>query len=297
MGKLRNLFLLSVLLLSFPSWAQTEDDARKAAMKFLQGKMSVTDAKLTSVVVNESANSAKSAQGGKSAASSESGVYAFNVEGGGFALVCTGNGNTAVAGYSDSGEIDIDQMPDAMKTWLKGYQRAMAVSGSLETKEPGWVGPTVKPVAPLLKTKWGQGAPFNSKCPSNGKQTAVAGCVPVALAQVLNYYHQNRKGEGSLYYAHLDSETEYDIDYSSTTYDWKNMLNEYDANASKVQKDAVGKLILECGIASKAKYGYTETGATIPFVALNKYYKCLVNIPIVGICLPRATIISLRRNG
>ena len=272
MGKLRNLFLLSVLLLSLPSWAQTEDDARKAAMKFLQGKMSVTDAKLTSVVVNESANSAKSAQGGKSAASSESGVYAFNVEGGGFALVCTGNGNTAVAGYSDSGEIDIDQMPDAMKTWLKGYQRAMAVSGSLETKEPGWVGPTVKPVAPLLKTKWGQGAPFNSKCPSNGKQTAVAGCVPVALAQVLNYYHQDRKGEGSLYYAHLDSETEYDIDYSSTTYDWKNMLNEYDANASKVQKDAVGKLILECGIASKAKYGYTETGATIPFVALNKYY-------------------------
>lgn len=272
MGKLRNLFLLSALLLSLPSWAQTEDDARKAAMKFLQGKMSVTDAKLTSVVVNESANSAKSAQGGKSAASSESGVYAFNVEGGGFALVCTGNGNTAVAGYSDSGEIDIDQMPDALKTWLKGYQRAMAVSGSLETKEPGWVGPTVKPVAPLLKTKWGQGAPFNSKCPSNGKQTAVAGCVPVALAQVLNYYHQDRKGEGSLYYSHLDSETEYDVDYSTTTYDWKNMLNEYDANASKEQKNAVGKLILECGIASKANYGYSETGATIPFVALNKYY-------------------------
>ena len=138
--------------------------------------------------------------------------------------------------------------------------------------------------APLLKTKWGQGAPFNSKCPSNGKQTAVAGCVPVALAQVLNYYHQDRKGEGSLYYAHLDSETEYDIDYSSTTYDWKNMLNEYDANASKVQKDAVGKLILECGIASKAKYGYTETGATIPFTTMS-VCSYLVNILIVGICL------------
>lgn len=92
------------------------------------------------------------------------------------------------------------------------------------------------------------------------------------MAQILNYYHQDRKGEGSLYYSHLDSETEYDVDYSTTTYDWKNMLNEYDANASKVQKDAVGKLMLECGIASKAEYGYSETGATIPFVALNKYY-------------------------
>lgn len=234
--------------------------------------MSITDVKLTSVVVGESANLAKSANGIKSTSSSESGLYAFNIDGGGFALVCTGNGNTAVAGYSDTGEIDADNMPDAMKNWLKGYQKAMAASCNLETKEPGWVGPTVKPVAPLLKTKWGQSAPFNCKCPSNGKQTAVAGCVPVALAQILNYYHQDRKGEGSLYYSHLDSETEYDVDYSTTTYDWKNMLNEYDANASKVQKDAVGKLMLECGIASKAKYGYSETGATIPFVALNKYY-------------------------
>lgn len=272
MGKIRNLFLLSVLLLSLPLWAQTEDDAKKAAMKFLQGKMSITDVKLTSVVVGESANLAKSANGIKSTSSSESGLYAFNIDGGGFALVCTGNGNTAVAGYSDTGEIDADNMPDAMKNWLKGYQKAMAASCNLETKEPGWVGPTVKPVAPLLKTKWGQSAPFNCKCPSNGKQTAVAGCVPVALAQILNYYHQDRKGEGSLYYSHLDSETEYDVDYSTTTYDWKNMLNEYDANASKVQKDAVGKLMLECGIASKAEYGYSETGATIPFVALNKYY-------------------------
>lgn len=272
MGKIRNLFLLSVLLLSLPLWAQTEDDAKKAAMKFLQGKMSITDVKLTSVVVGESANLAKSANGIKSTSSSESGLYAFNIDGGGFALVCTGNGNTAVAGYSDTGEIDADNMPDAMKKLLKGYQKAMAASCNLETKEPGWVGPTVKPVAPLLKTKWGQSAPFNCKCPSNGKQTAVAGCVPVALAQILNYYHQDRKGEGSLYYSHLDSETEYDVDYSTTTYDWKNMLNEYDANASKVQKDAVGKLMLECGIASKAKYGYSETGATIPFVALNKYY-------------------------
>lgn len=235
--------------------------------------MSITDVKLTSVVVGESANLAKSVNGIKSTSSSESGLYAFNIDGGGFALVCTGNGNTAVAGYSDTGEIDADNMPDAMKNWLKGYQKAMAASCNLETKEPGWVWSyTVKPVAPLLKTKWGQSAPFNCKCPSNGKQTAVAGCVPVALAQILNYYHQDRKGEGSLYYSHLDSETEYDVDYSTTTYDWKNMLNEYDANASKVQKDAVGKLMLECGIASKAEYGYSETGATIPFVALNKYY-------------------------
>lgn len=148
MEKIRNLFLLSALLLSLPLWAQTEDDAKNAAKKFLQEKMAITDVKLTSVVVGESANLAKSANGVKTASSSESGLYAFNIDGGGFALVCTGNGNTAVAGYSDTGAIDADNMPDAMKNWLKGYRKAMAASRNLDTTEPGWVGPTVKPVAP-----------------------------------------------------------------------------------------------------------------------------------------------------
>lgn len=84
-------------------------------------------------------------------------------------LVCTGNGNTAVAGYSDTGKIDVDNMPDAMRSWLDGYQQAMAQLRNSESKEPSWVGPTVAPVAPLIKTKWGQHEPFNMKCPSNGK--------------------------------------------------------------------------------------------------------------------------------
>lgn len=272
MRKKRILILLYAILLSFPLLAQTEEDARNAAIEFLRGKMSVANIKLTTAVVNEGVSYANSKKATASTALPESNVYAFNISGGGFALVCTGNGNTAIAGYSDSGKIDVANMPDAMKTWLKGYQNAMAASHDLENKEPSWLGPTVAPVAPLIKTKWGQTAPFNIKCPSNGKQTAVAGCVPVALAQVLNYYHQDRNGGGSLYYSHLDSETEYDIDYSTTTYDWANMLDEYDGNATTEQKNAVGKLILECGIASKASYGYEGTSASTPFVALNKYY-------------------------
>lgn len=266
------LFLLSAIFVSLPLSAQTEEDAKKTAIEFLRGKLSVDGKKLTSVVVNAGVQHAKSNVAAGSAVSPESNLYAFNISGGGFALVCTGNGNTAVAGYSDTGKIDVDNMPDAMRSWLEGYQMAMAQSRNSESKEPNWSGATVPPVAPLIKTKWGQYAPYNIQCPSNGKQTALAGCVPVALAQVLNYYHQDRKGGGRLYYAHLDSETEYDIDYSTTTYDWANMLNEYDGNASEAQKNAVGKLILECGVACKATYGYTETSATSPFVALNKYY-------------------------
>lgn len=40
-------------------------------------------------------------------------------------------------------------------------------------------------VEPLIKTKWGQTSPYNDQCPSN----MMAGCVPVAMAQIMNYYH------------------------------------------------------------------------------------------------------------
>ncbi|WP_207154212.1 C10 family peptidase [Prevotella herbatica] len=43
-------------------------------------------------------------------------------------------------------------------------------------------------VAPMIQTNWGQGNPYNSLCPLDcaGNRT-LAGCGPVAMAQVLNY--------------------------------------------------------------------------------------------------------------
>lgn len=272
MRKIKLTFLLGMFLASLPAIAQTEEDAKNAALDFLKQKKGNAKLELSSSKLDVGTTSSNAKSVGSSSTKSTGEVYAFNVQGGGFALVCTGNGNTAVAGYSDSGSLDVDNVPEAMKTWLTGYQAVMA-SSSLATKEPGWEGPSVTPVAPLIKTQWGQSAPYNCKCPSDGKQTAIVGCVPVALAQVLNYYHQNQKGGGSLKYAHVDSETEYEIDYSSTTYDWKNMLNSYiEPGITQTQKDAVGKLMLECGIACKADFDYTSTSANMPFVALNKYY-------------------------
>lgn len=272
MRKIRLILLLGIFLASIPLLAQTETDAKSVALNFLKQKKGNVKLELSSAKVDVGSTAAKAKSVGGASTESTGDVYAFNVQGGGFALVCTGNGNTAVAGYSDTGSIDVDNMPEAMKVWLASYQMAMGKTKTLETKEPSWIGPTVSPVKPLIKTQWGQGTPYNGKCPSDGKQTALAGSEAVALAQVLNYYHQDRTGGGSLSYAHIDSETEYDIDYSTTKYDWANMLNSYKGNFTQAQANAVGKLILESGIACKANYGYTGTSASLPFVALNKYY-------------------------
>lgn len=275
MKNIKILFLLSFFLTSIPLLAQTEEEAKAVALKFLQSKKGVALSGLSTVKINGGEAAARS-NGKRAAAAANTGgdVYAFNADGGGFAVVCTGNGNTAVAGYSNNGKVDVEQMPESMKAWLSTYAAAMAKSGKGLVKDPSYAGPKATPVAPLIKTQWGQGAPFNGKCPSNGKQTTLAGCVPVALAQVLHYYKSNLHGTGELYYAHVESETEYNIDYSDTEYDWDNMLDKYEAGKySQKQADAVAKLMLECGVACKAEYDYGNTPAVNPFVALSKYYR------------------------
>lgn len=51
-----------------------------------------------------------------------------------------------------------------------------------------------KKVGPLLTTDWRQDYPFNRYTPIKGEKHAPAGCVPIAIAQVVNY-HQRLDGE------------------------------------------------------------------------------------------------------
>ena len=51
-----------------------------------------------------------------------------------------------------------------------------------------------KKVGPLLTTEWHQDYPFNRYTPIKGEKHAPAGCVPIAIAQVVNY-HQRLDGE------------------------------------------------------------------------------------------------------
>lgn len=275
----RYAFLATLTLCATSLWAQTEDDARQAALQFMQQNgFKTLDLKVERLTPQTAPSRVKSQHGTSSSGeSTSSNVYAFNADGGGFALVCTGNGHTVVAGYSSTGSLSASNLPEPMEAWLKDYQEVLASTEksevNLDTDEPHWEGSTITPVAPLITTKWGQGEPFNNQCPGTSKQRSVAGCAPVALAQLLHYFHLNRKGGGSLSYSHLDSETEYNIDYSTTTYDWNQMLDTYEEGKyTQEQAQAVAKLMLECGIACKANYGYTGTSAKIPFVALNKYY-------------------------
>lgn len=93
-------------------------------------------------------------------------------------------------------------------------------------------------IAPMIKTKWGQGSPYNLQCPVKSGVHCQTGCVATAMAQIM-YYHKC-PAEG---------------------YDWDNMQLTYTGNETDEQKQAVAKLMHECGVAVNMEYGISTSAA------------------------------------
>ncbi len=56
-----------------------------------------------------------------------SGLYVFNSDGdNGYVIVSNDDRTAAVLGYSDSGQLDLDNMPENMRAWLQGYADEIA---------------------------------------------------------------------------------------------------------------------------------------------------------------------------
>ncbi len=103
-----------------------------------------------------------------------------------------------------------------------------------------------KKVSPLLTTLWHQGSPFNDKCPKvvwhplQDKQRAPAGCVPVALAQIMAYH-----------------EYPYNLTSNGVKINWKRVKNipRYDPkSANETDKTAVANLLFNIGGACHTLY-------------------------------------------
>ena len=108
-------------------------------------------------------------------------------------------------------------------------------------------------VKPLIRTQWGQHYPFNLLCPETDKSNEenpykLAGCGPVAMAQVVNYHR----------YPSMSPDGQYE-------YDWSLMFNTLNANVQKKGIVAVAKLISDCGVSSFTEYGDDASSTFLDF--------------------------------
>ena len=277
--------LLLLPTLSLCAGSVSEAEARQKVQTFLQQRGKKTSSQRVKLMK-------KGRRTGTPASSV--GYYLFNLgETDGFVIVSGDDRTTAILGYADSGSIHEDDMPDGLRYLLQGYEEQMAnipdeVEAPLHTSSR-------EAISPLISTKWNQGNPYNYQCPLITGKHAVTGCVATSMAQVMYYYkdYQTKSCLGIPAYSKTtQNKAEQDTTLNvpalpATTFDWDNMIDDYNpinpetgkkyVGGTDAQQVAVATLMQYCGSSIEMIYGLSSNGGSsayneaIPF-ALKTYF-------------------------
>ena len=229
------------------------------------------------------------------------GIYAFNMENGGFIVASADSRTLPVLGYSTTGSIDWDNMPDNMREWLKSYDEAIATLGNRTDFVDGNATNAAgarqvrTAVEPLIQTRWYQDAPYwdqvplyNGANPNYKGKNCYSGCIATALAQVMYYYKWPKTVPNGIpdYYistSYNDIQKDWHIDaLPPVVFDWERMLETYSKyNPETQQKEqlgddlqryAVATLLRYCGQATYMQYTPEGSGSNSQY-----YINALIN--------------------
>lgn len=213
----------------------------------------------------------------------------------GFILLSSNLQTVPVLAWSLEGSYEVEKnLPPNLNNWLNAYaeqiNRAYHQKGernqlwnyySLKHFIPKK--DASKGVSPLLSSTWNQACyGYNDSCPNDPSGPCYhpyAGCVAVAMAQVMNYYEHPVTGEGSYSYNHGTYGEQY-ANFGSAVYDWSNMPNYLNNISTQEEKSAVAKLLYHCGVAVSMNYSISGSGSYSYKVerAWKQYFKYSSNL-------------------
>ncbi len=160
-----------------------------------------------------------------------------------------------------------DEIPDGLRTFIDTYEaqiKSCFLQNNIVNQHTEWetllnepYTPTnqVRRVNPLLETKWGQSSSNNGwghaynyyvNSIDTNCHNCPAGCVPVAMAQILKYWEEPEENPSWC-----------------IQYDWDNMPDELIDDGSSLyvtQRNAVAKLIKDCGASVNVQYCPSGSG-------------------------------------
>ncbi len=207
-----------------------------------------------------------------------------------FALIAKDANVPALWGYSDLPYDEHNVSPEFQ--WMLSQMDSTILSG----KAPVQNRVRVTPVKPLIKTQWNQTAPYNRLMPMVDDRHCLTGCVPTALAQMLNYYKTPSVGMGTMTYKFSNAYLEQSLtfDFSTMPFDF-NTANNYETDPYTPQQlNAVARLMYACGMVCEANYGPYETFAGLSSDRLCEHLGYLVSW---GLKLDDASIRDYIRGG
>ncbi len=263
------IFILTVFLLSVNLYSNpiSKDSAEQVAMNYFKNKLLLKQPNLA----------LKSYF--KSTKDSIITYYTFNFEGGGWAIISADDAATPILAYSQEGSIDENKINSSAKEWLEDYNNQIlyAIKNNIRNTSAieEWQNALNnnfkiynKEVGPLLTCEWNQTQFYNDSCPAdkgapygfNGH--VPAGCVAIAMAQIMKYYSYPPKGIGSNSY-YLPKYGQLSANFGNTTYNWDDMPDSlYSPNKY------IAQLVYHCGVSVNMIYDSTGSGAGSPAFAL-----------------------------
>lgn len=178
----------------------------------------------------------------------------------GFVVLAADDVAPAVLGYSDNGSFEPGNIPSNMQAWLDDYSAYIASAATAGTRVVAApADPSLTDIAPLVRTRWNQGAPYYNLCPTVDGLRTYTGCVATAIAQVLKTYEHPTTGTGTNSYTWNNQTLSFD--FGATTFQWDKMTDTYDSSSSPEACQAVAELMYACGIACYMNYGTGGSGA------------------------------------
>lgn len=300
----KNLTLITLLLTAAGAYGQhiSEQQAMERALKYLdENGCSALSVRMAAPVRDADAKPVTVPVGAEQ-------VYAFNLDGGGCIIASADSRTLPVLGYSTTGSIDWERMPENLRIWFRQYDDAIATLGNrmdFKDGKPIIPGKRYKadsrsgktPVEPLIKTRWNEYAPygnndvvFGGDYDNPGWEVCPAGPAAVALAQVLNYWQWPKSLPNGVPEYEMDCYGDftgthfYNDALPPMVFDWDNMLDDYivtnpetgedEIIGTKAQQKAVANLIQYCGHAMKTQYYPTVSPTNLgsECEALNKYF-------------------------
>lgn len=265
---------------------RSERDAISIAQDFWGNK--VNRAKLK--VVSLSSVTRAKARAMSTAASTTSGTkqsfYVINdEERSRFVIVSSDERLNKILGYSDNGVFDAETAPVGLIDMMNNYDEQFTnVYSELDKVSKGvQKNNTFPSVQPLIETKWGQGDPYNAYCPkditSESGENCVTGCVATAMAQVMCYWKYPESGTGSNTYTSSTQHINQSMDFSTVHFDWANMLNEYNGDATETNKAAVASLMHAAGVSVSMDYAKSSGAYAVDMAyALSNFWKYNPNV-------------------
>ena len=244
LNTMKKLIVIALLMLAASLTAQVrieEKDALSTAERFLKENAKESSSTLT---LHEVVNSRLTGKPN---------LYVFSMEPKGFVVVSAQN---EVLAYSLTSELPATET-GPFAYWLDTYNNRTdylfdhpeSATKSIRYQQE---------VAPMLTSCWGQGCFHNEACPIAADGPcghASAGCVAVAMAQIMYYHKFPIANNDTLTYA-MPS------DFSYTNYHWEQMVDTlHESNP------AVATLIHHCGLSVAMTYGANLSTASSGDVA------------------------------